>query len=663
MRILGLLCAVALVLVLPATASAAKVTKDERVTMSDGVALQATVSGEGPLARRPVIVEFSPYGRNTATLDVGPAYNHLLVQIRGTGDSIGAFDALGPRTQADVVELLRWACAQPWSDGRLGINGFSASAITIYNSLHQTLPCVKTAVLKSGTHELYRDLITPGGVSNLVPAFGVMALIGAPALVQGADRLDDPVSGAQLAAGLVKAGLDGLLHSSLDGWWRERGFRGDVNHLPILMVNGFFDVESRGAFEGYRALRGDGAHLYVIGAHDGAPVGTDAGVGEMRTWFDHHLRGEANGVQDHPRAQLWLSDGDREDMLAGTYVRYDAADWPAPGTRWLPLALDAARSGTARSLNDGTLTVDAPAAGATQSYPALPSLVFNSDSPNTAIIGGFGFNALATALPPLTDMSLAETLGLSYTTKPLDRDVLLAGPASLELPLSTSVGTTAIWAVISDVSPDGTPHPLMAGRLNTDFPGVDAARSLKDPVTGDIVQPYGRYDEPQPAKPGEERRYSVELWPIGNRFKKGHRLRLHVVGASLASKPDVPGINTVRVGGPDPARLLLPVLPGSDLSAALGGPPMATARACTSRRRIALTPRRVPRGARVTRLRVTVNGRRAKATRRGRRVLLDLRGRPAGDVRVRIAVRYRLRGRSRQVTERRSYRLCAAAFH
>src|SRR6266576_2898415 len=72
--------------------------------------------------------EFSPYGRNSGTFAPGPDYNSLLVQIRGTGDSDGRFDALGPRTQEDVAEVLRWACHRPWSDGRLGLNGFSASA-------------------------------------------------------------------------------------------------------------------------------------------------------------------------------------------------------------------------------------------------------------------------------------------------------------------------------------------------------------------------------------------------------------------------------------------------------------------------------------------------------------------------------------------------------
>jgi putative CocE/NonD family hydrolase len=327
------------------------------------------------------------------------------------------------------------------------------------------------------------------------------------------------------------------------------------------MIDGFFDVESRGAFQAYQALRGDGAHLVVVGAHDGAPAGTDGGVGETAAWFDHYLRGVANGVERHRRVQLWLADGDREDDLAGKFVRYDAGDWPVPRTRWLALALDAAPSGTARSLNDGSLSPTMPQQVTAQSYPALPSLPSNTDPPNTAILGGSGVNALADAFPPLTDMTLAEPLGLSYTTRPFATDVLSAGPASLELRLASTALETGIWAVLSDVAPDGTPHPVASGRLLSSYPDIDRKRSLRDPRTGAIVQPYGVYDHKTPAAPGEERLYRVEFWPIGNRFKRGHRLRLHILGTSAASLPGAPAVDTVRVGGRGGSRLLFPVLP------------------------------------------------------------------------------------------------------
>ncbi|MFY9588054.1 MAG: CocE/NonD family hydrolase, partial [Actinomycetota bacterium] len=398
-------------------ARAAQVTLSERFITSDGVSLQTLVGGEGSLEPRPVIVEFSPYRPGCCPVLAGSAYNYLQVHIRGTGDSDGRFDSLGDRTQADVVEVLEWACHQPWSNGTLGVFGFSASAITFYNSLHLPLPCVKAAVMWSGTHELYRDLLFPGGVPNSVPGFGVLGLIGGPALAATPERLRrDPAAIASVAAGLVDAGTNPPMHQSLDSYWQERGMRGDVNHLPVLMVDGFFDVESRGAFQAYQALRGDGAHLMVIGAHDGIPAGAEGlREAEGAAWFDHYLKGVDNGIDRQPPVKLWLADGDREDDLHGAFVRYDGADWPIPGTRWESLRLDPARSGTARSLNDGSLSLGTPAATAAQSYPTIPTFPGASDQPNTAIVGPNGVNALADAFPILTETTLAEPLGLSYT--------------------------------------------------------------------------------------------------------------------------------------------------------------------------------------------------------------------------------------------------------
>jgi uncharacterized protein len=540
--------AAALLAITAAPARAASV--DFPFTASDGVRLATTISGAAPITARPTIVEFSPYGRNSGTFAPSPAYNFLLVQIRGTGDSDGQFDALGPRTQQDVAEVLRWACSQSWSNGSLAINGFSASAITIYNSLHLPLPCVKAAVLKSGTFELYRDLIYPGAINNLVPDAGVMGLIGAPALEQAPSRLQRaPASGIDTLTGLLGTGVNGLVHDTLDGYWRQRGFQGDVNHLPILMIDGFFDVESRGAFQAYQALRGDGARLEVIGAHDSAPKGTDGGVADMQAWFDHYLLGAP--LPDQPRVRLWMSDGDREDDLAGDFVRYDGDDWPLPGTSWRALSLGAG----------GTLTDVRPKHTARESYPQVSSFALNSDPYNTAIAGSAGLNALTTAFPALSDMTVAQQLGRSYTTAPLTAPLLSAGPSAVDLRLASTAPQTNIWVVISDVWPNGTPHPIAAGRLNSDFPKIDADRSLRDPQSGAIVQPYGRFDRRDPATPGRARTYHVELWPIGNRFRTGHRIRLSVLGSSDASKPSAPALDTITVGGRRGSRLLLPVLP------------------------------------------------------------------------------------------------------
>jgi len=543
-------------------ATPGRFSEDIRFVASDGVSLQTTLTGSAPPVARPVIVEFSPDGRGSGTCDPGPAYNFLLVQIRGTGDSDGQFDALGPRTQSDVYDVLQWACHQRWSNGNLGLNGFSASAITVYNSLHLQLPCVRTAVLKSGTFELYRDLLWPGGVSNSIPGLGVLGLIGAPAAAQGPSRLErNPGSAPGVAAGLLDAGVSGgLEHPTLDAWWQDRGFRGDVNHLPILMVDGFFDVESRGAFQAFQALHHDGAHLVVIGAHDGSPAGTGGGVAETQAWFDHYLRAVTNGLESHPVVQMWMSDGDRLAYLNGRFVRYDGSDWPIPGTRWVPMHLSAAPSGTARSLNDGTLTTTEPGAGVEQSYPAVAYEPSMTDPPNTAIVGAEGLNAMGAALPPSEETNTAEASGLSFTTAPLAAPLMAAGPLDLDVPLASTAPGAGIWAVVSDVWPDGSAHPLTVGRLLDSYPRIDPGRSLYDPRTGRLVQPYGLYDQQTPPAAGQQRLYHVELWPVGNRFEAGHRLRLDLVGASAASKPAASGVNTIRVGAGG-AVLEVPVLP------------------------------------------------------------------------------------------------------
>src|SRR5947207_15770516 len=123
----------------------------------------------------------------------------------------------------------------------------------------------------------------------------------------------------------------------------------------------------------------------VIGVHVGVPARTE-GIREAegQAWFDRYVRDIANGIEAEPKVRLWLSDGDREDDLAGDFVRYDGSDWPVPDTHWESLTL----------APGGRLTAAPPARAATDAYAQVPSLTTNSDPYNTAIAGSAGLNAL-----------------------------------------------------------------------------------------------------------------------------------------------------------------------------------------------------------------------------------------------------------------------------
>jgi predicted acyl esterase len=570
---LAVALAIAALAATASSASAAQTVEELSFEASDGVRLHATVSGEAPLQPRPLIVEYSPYGQGPGGPPVGPAFNYVQVHARGTGRSDGSWDIMGPREQLDIAESLRFFCDQPWSNGRIALYGFSASAIAAYNAMREhALPCVEVAGLMAGTSSIYRDLIFIGGMPNLAPATVVSTAIASAFLSNLPGRFGDgPQSVGEAPAG----GLGGVMnalsaffqHDTEDDFWQKRIFPGPEGpppDIPILAVTGFYDVESRGPFETFKAARSSGSHLLVIGAHDGEAGGSGGPFPQFERWFEHYLLGENNGIETDPRVQLYVGHGSHGALRGGAWTKVDASDWPVPGTAWRGLHFDATRSGSATSLNDGSLALERPANAVTQSGPTVPSNTFETDPYTTATVTS------------VQRSNLTEATSLTYTTPPLSQPVMAVGPAALKLRLASTSPETDIVAVLSDVAPNGDSNPVAAGRLRSTFTEIDRSRSVTDPSSGEIVQPYNDLSEKRDVPPGSARTYHVELWPIGNRFEQGHRIRLTLAGTPASFTPSVPALNSIVVGGPEGATLQMPTLPGSDLCGALGGAPCLT---------------------------------------------------------------------------------------
>src|SRR5205807_4964728 len=81
-------------------------------------------------------------------------------------------------------------------------------------------------------------------------------------------------------------------------------------------------------------------------------------------WFDHWLKGSANGVQKLPHVNLYTMGANRWEHPGA---------WPLPGTRYTPFYLDGTKSGSATSLNDGSLSRRPAAAPGQDMAPLLPA--------------------------------------------------------------------------------------------------------------------------------------------------------------------------------------------------------------------------------------------------------------------------------------------------
>ncbi|HVV74557.1 MAG TPA: CocE/NonD family hydrolase [Mycobacteriales bacterium] len=540
------------------------VSKSLSFRSSDGTMLHASVGGFGSLRPRPVIVEDSPYSPDVSSLTwLGTSYNYVELQWRGTGLSDGALSTTGPADQHDLSSFLGWACRQPWSNGRLGYYGFSASAIVAYNTMHLPMPCVKAASLMAGSVDLYRDLLDIGGIPNLAAGAFVETAIGAPTLAASGQRLEnDPMSGPTTLLGYPQAAVDVLGNPNEDSFWRNRTFRGDRDRIPILADTSFYDVEPRGPFLAFNATKKYGTHLLVYGAHDGHPAGTPGPFPQYRNWFDHYLLGKPLSPANRPEVSLYASKGSREEFLADHVVHLTGTTWPLRGTQWKPLYLSTAKSGTVTSVNDGTLSAHAPSRPSTQSYPFVPSDAMETDPHTIGVVAGDGIDQAARLLPALTDLQLSAPTSLTYTTGPLKHALTAVGPGAVDLSLSSTATATDIYVVVADVRPDGTAFPVATGALRTSYPLVDRSKSVID-EHGRVVDPYNRFGAPNHAAPGTVRRYQVELLPIGNQFAAGDRIRLYVLGTPVDQLASPPGLNTVHVGGAAPSRLLLPTVEGT----------------------------------------------------------------------------------------------------
>ncbi len=84
----------------------------------------------------------------------------------------------------------------------------------------------------------------------------------------------------------------------------------------------------------------------------------------------------------------------------------------------------------------------------------------------------------------------------------------MAGPISVHLVASTSARDTDWTAALTDVTPDGKSIGFCQGIIR--------ARFRKSFVKPTLLKPH------------EVAEYTIDLWALGNVFKKGHRIRVLV---------------------------------------------------------------------------------------------------------------------------------------
>ena len=95
---------------------------------------------------------------------VPDGYACVRVDSRGAGCSPGILDVWSPRETQDLYECVEWAGIQPWSNGKVGINGISYYAMNQWTVGALKPPHLAALCIWEGSSDYYRELCRHGGI-------------------------------------------------------------------------------------------------------------------------------------------------------------------------------------------------------------------------------------------------------------------------------------------------------------------------------------------------------------------------------------------------------------------------------------------------------------------------------------------------------------------
>jgi putative CocE/NonD family hydrolase len=570
-------------------------TKDVPIVMRDGTKLYADVNrpalagGKPAPGRFPVILTQNPYNKNNASflgadpLFVRRGYVQVVVDVRGTGSSEGNWDSFGAAEQRDSGELARWSVTRPWSSGDLVLYGPSYMAINQIFTAAQHPRGLRAIFPIVPAEDVYRDVTWHGGAvdSGFIPFW--LGLVTALKIIPPSYVASDPAETVKLLAQRLTGGTQFPIEAltggttggplAYDGPFYRLRSPGTVArrvNVPTFVTGGWYDLFQRGEPRLYRELQlGPGRKKLLMGPWYHVSGARGEGLGAKGApppldvlalaWFERWVRGKRNGIDSYGPVVVKQLGTPRWEV----YKRYPRRD-----VRYRRFYLAAGKSGSAHSLNDGTLAPAAPRAAGSDTMPAnqLNGLCTRSTTQWTAGID----QLVAPGQPCTSDNRTQEASALTYTTAPLKRPLHLSGPLALELSGATTARDTTWVISITDVSPSGQSNQITAGWLVQSRRALDRARTTFAP-NGDAIVPFHPFTKASllPVKPGRTDRMAIEIFNTDAVLAAGHRLRLTIssgdVPHMMVPAPDalnaVGSVNTVRFGPKDPSVLTAGVAP------------------------------------------------------------------------------------------------------
>jgi uncharacterized protein len=483
-----------------------------------------------------------------AALLVDYGYVAAVVDYRGVYASYGKNEGYNrgewvDGARMDAYDMTEWFAEQPWSNGKVGMWGCSATGGSQMQALSVAPPHLKAIFPMSCEFDVY-PFGVPGGMSaasgDTKAPPGASSSAGRDAMAQAVD--DDP-GGTMLRAATAQHSMnienpgyapfrDSVASNIPEVWWAVSS---PHTYLDTILGSGIavyaaanWDEAATkyGAFFTFnnltnprRLIVGSQPHCAWFDVKD--ETGFDLIV-EERRFFDYWLKDIDNGIMDEPGVYYYTYNESKEKQWRSSPT------WPLENEKRTDYFLGAKTLGT---------TAPTEASAKTDSV-----VDYNVTQGTTSVSGP------------------ANPRGIAFTTEPLAADVRVTGHPVAELWVASTANDGDFIATLQDVSPTGAITAYnMHGRLRASL------RKEADAPYNNLGLPYHPFGQGDvmPLTPGEPTLIKFDLLPISFLFKAGHRIQVTLSFADTVT-PRITPAPTVSIfhDAEHPSKVVLPIIEG-----------------------------------------------------------------------------------------------------
>jgi predicted acyl esterase len=211
------------------------------------------------------------------------------VDSRGAGRSDGDVNVMDYTDGEDGYDFVEWLAAQWWCNGKIGMAGNSAVAMTQWRIAAERPPHLACIAPWEGSGDIYRQSLYEGGIPAL--SFNEFVVNS----VTGPSGIDDVVENAKK-------------YPFFNEYWAAKIPKYENIRIPVYATACWNHFHLPGSFEGFRKIKSTRKWMRVHREFEWPDAYNPDNLEDLKRFYDRYLRDIHNGWELTPRFRLEVED-------------------------------------------------------------------------------------------------------------------------------------------------------------------------------------------------------------------------------------------------------------------------------------------------------------------------------------------------------------------